>query len=280
MGTLDDLFVPDPPSGDSSNRIPTTRFVQSAIVSNATALFPQISSLSVVANLSTVAATAVGTSITAAIDQLIGSAQGNILYRNAASWVVLPVGNSGQFLQTQGAAANPQWATSALVLLNTLNASAVSTIGDTTSFTSTFKTFQISVIGLQVSNSGAGAYVQFHSSGAFQTSNYSSAFVLGGSAGIGSTGAILLTGNYSTDTSNGISTGSMGLSGNCFVFNPSVSSSNMIVLDTAYARAFAPGAMSRIMCGGAWNSSGVVDGLLVGVTTGTFTATIKIYGMN
>lgn len=38
-------------------------------------------------------------------------AQGDILYNNGSAWVNLAPGTSGQYLQTQGAAANPQWAT-------------------------------------------------------------------------------------------------------------------------------------------------------------------------
>ena len=41
---------------------------------------------------------------------ITGEAQGDILYRGAASWARLPAGTSGQVLQTQGAGANPQWA--------------------------------------------------------------------------------------------------------------------------------------------------------------------------
>lgn len=43
----------------------------------------------------------------------IGSTRGQILYRDASNWAVLSPGTSGQFLQTQGAGANPQWATPA-----------------------------------------------------------------------------------------------------------------------------------------------------------------------
>lgn len=50
------------------------------------------------------------TTLTALIDNAIGSTQGNILYRNASTWVALAPGTSGQYLQTQGAAANPIWA--------------------------------------------------------------------------------------------------------------------------------------------------------------------------
>jgi len=46
----------------------------------------------------------------------ITEAQGQILYYNGSNWVALAVGTSGQFLQTQGAAANPQWAAIPTVL--------------------------------------------------------------------------------------------------------------------------------------------------------------------
>lgn len=39
-----------------------------------------------------------------------GSAQGDVLYRGASGWSALAPGTNGQFLQTQGASANPQWA--------------------------------------------------------------------------------------------------------------------------------------------------------------------------
>jgi hypothetical protein len=43
--------------------------------------------------------------------ELVGSAaQGDLLYRGSASWTRLGAGSNGQYLQTQGAAANPQWA--------------------------------------------------------------------------------------------------------------------------------------------------------------------------
>lgn len=49
-------------------------------------------------------------SVTSVLDNL-GSTQGQILYRNASAWVPLAVGTTGQVLTTQGAAANPSWAT-------------------------------------------------------------------------------------------------------------------------------------------------------------------------
>jgi hypothetical protein len=49
--------------------------------------------------------------LSAMMDSAYGSAQGDILYRNATVWTVLTPGTSGQALTTQGASANPQWAT-------------------------------------------------------------------------------------------------------------------------------------------------------------------------
>ncbi len=40
-----------------------------------------------------------------------GAAQGDLLYRGSSSWTRLGAGSNGQYLQTQGAGANPQWAT-------------------------------------------------------------------------------------------------------------------------------------------------------------------------
>jgi hypothetical protein len=44
-----------------------------------------------------------------ALDWIGSPAQGDILYRGAAAWARLGAGTAGQFLKTQGAAANPMW---------------------------------------------------------------------------------------------------------------------------------------------------------------------------
>ena len=49
--------------------------------------------------------------LTSYIDSAFGSAQGDILYRDSGAWKVLAPGTTGQLLQTQGASANPTWAT-------------------------------------------------------------------------------------------------------------------------------------------------------------------------
>lgn len=45
------------------------------------------------------------------LDWLGTAAQGQILYRNGTTWVLLDPGTPGQYLKTMGAGANPAWAT-------------------------------------------------------------------------------------------------------------------------------------------------------------------------
>lgn len=63
------------------------------------------------ANISGGAAAPTSTTLTALIDNAIGSTQGDLLYRNATVWTVLAPGSAGQLLRTGGAAANPSWTT-------------------------------------------------------------------------------------------------------------------------------------------------------------------------
>jgi len=74
------------------------------------AQLPSISNSSVLGNAS--GGTAVPSALTASqVLDFIGSTQGQVLYRGASGWAVLGVGTSGQVLTTNGAAANPSWAT-------------------------------------------------------------------------------------------------------------------------------------------------------------------------
>lgn len=62
------------------------------------------------ANIGTASAAPSPTTLTNLIDSAIASVQGDILYRGTSSWSALAPGTNGQFLQTQGTSANPQWA--------------------------------------------------------------------------------------------------------------------------------------------------------------------------
>lgn len=77
-----------------------------------------------------------------------GEAQGSILYFNGTNWVQLSPGTSGEFLQTQGAGANPQWAS---VLPD-------ATIAEATADTTTTSTTDVLVSGMTLTPA-AGTYL-------------------------------------------------------------------------------------------------------------------------
>lgn len=71
---------------------------------------PSISNSSVLGNNS--GSTAVPSALSASqVLDMVGSTQGQVLYRGASGWSALGVGTSGQVLTTNGAAANPSWNT-------------------------------------------------------------------------------------------------------------------------------------------------------------------------
>ncbi len=69
-----------------------------------------IANNALLANTSGVPAAPSATTFSALVDSSTSSAQGSVLYRGNLGWVALAPGTSGQYLQTLGAAANPQWA--------------------------------------------------------------------------------------------------------------------------------------------------------------------------
>lgn len=96
MGTVTSIATNN---GVTGGTITTTGTIGLAAIANNTVL----------ANISGGSLFPSSTTLTALIDSAIGSTQGDILYRNASSWVVLAPGTAGQVLSTGGAAANPSW---------------------------------------------------------------------------------------------------------------------------------------------------------------------------
>jgi hypothetical protein len=62
------------------------------------------------------------------LDWIGSAAQGDILYRGASSWARLGAGTNRQFLQTQGAAADPQYAFAGMTLLASGSVSSAATL--------------------------------------------------------------------------------------------------------------------------------------------------------
>jgi hypothetical protein len=86
-------------NGVTGGTITTTGTIGLAAIANNTLL----------ANISGGSLFPSSTTLTGLIDSAISNVQGDILYRNATTWVVLPPGTAGQVLSTGGAAANPSW---------------------------------------------------------------------------------------------------------------------------------------------------------------------------
>jgi hypothetical protein len=72
---------------------------------------PSVATGTIESNISGSSAAPSANTISSVLDNLFGTTQGTVVYRGASSWSALTPGTPGQYLQTQGASANPQWAT-------------------------------------------------------------------------------------------------------------------------------------------------------------------------
>ncbi len=93
------------------------------------------------------------------LDFIGSAAQGDILYRGAATWARLAAGTSGQFLKTLGAGANPAWADvsvsspAGLTLIETLSAGIGASV-TSAALGATYKKLEIVYLGIS-HNSGS-----------------------------------------------------------------------------------------------------------------------------
>ena len=149
----------------------------------------------VLANISGGTASPSADTLTAIIDACIGSTQGNVLYRGASAWNVLAPGTSGQFLQTQGSSANPQWANAVgqLHYTNITSSGNFTTPSATTSSTQ----FKITITGggggggqsggNAAPGGGAASTAVYIATGLSPSTNYS--ITIGGAGAGGTSGA-------------------------------------------------------------------------------------------
>lgn len=125
------------------------------------------------------------------LDFIGSAAQGDILYRAASAWARLGAGTSGQFLQTQGAGANPQWASAGgLQLLNSGTVSNAATLDIVlTSFTA-YRGFKILLSSFVPATDDVELWMRFSTNGgsSFDATGYgySLKFALGNAAPVSS----------------------------------------------------------------------------------------------
>jgi hypothetical protein len=97
-------------SAGVTNVVGSGEIVASPTVGAVALSLASIASGHLIANTSTVTAAPGDASLSALLDLAFGSVEGDVIYRGATAWAALVAGTSGEFLQTQGTAAPPQWA--------------------------------------------------------------------------------------------------------------------------------------------------------------------------
>lgn len=137
-----------------------TSAVTTAVIADGTILNIDISSSAAIAysklNLASSIATGdIADNAVTGTKIAIGSdAQGDLLYYNGTDWTRLGAGTSGQFLKTNGAAANPAWASTSLYEVVTISRFASAGSG-TQAVVCGFQPTGVIIIG---DDSGAGKY--------------------------------------------------------------------------------------------------------------------------
>ena len=278
-----DWYVGTPPAGDASNRIANTLFVSQATF--AISQLATVAGLTILANLSSGVSSVAATTISNVFDQTIGSAQGQVLYRNAASWVFLPAGSTGQLLKTGGGGNNPSWA-GGLVLLNTLSPSGVASTNDTSSLTSIYRNYLITFENICPATNTTTFQMRIATtSSAFTTAGYVSMANVMCSAILAtdnSTAAILLSGARATtqNTTSAV----YGLNGFVYVSNPaSALIRKMFTGQTTFQTPGTVGTTTQAMANisGFNDVANAVTGVNFLFDSGNIaTGTIKIYGIS
>lgn len=109
------------------------------------------------------------------LDFISSAAQGDILYRDSSAWARLGAGTSGQFLKTQGAAANPVWANGSGATIGTVvDTSTGATSYTVTGLPSGVKKIAFAYGGIST-NGTASLMIRVGPSGGVVTSGYAGA---------------------------------------------------------------------------------------------------------
>lgn len=150
------------------------------------------------------------TGVTSMLDD-IGTTQGDILYRDASTWTVLPAGTSGQVLTTGGTGANPAWASSLTNPMTTAGDIIVADVGGTPDRLPIGSTEQIlsvnSAGALIYRNQALGSSLAFAKAIASVPINISSApATFDGGFYTASSGDHIVVTNQSTSSQNGLYT--------------------------------------------------------------------------
>lgn len=182
-------------------------------------------------------------------------------------------GTTGQCMGSGGGSADPSYASGCWRLLNTLTASASSSLSDTTNITSTYNDYLLVFENLLPTNTNTTCEIQVHSGGTFKSTTYLASNNFGTIAPF--TSATFIPCSQSANVPN---TGP-GISGSVMAFNPSSSAqatiwSGQLVYITSAAQ------INQV--GGIWNSAAATDGFQIipvgGASPTWASGTVKLYG--
>lgn len=184
------------------------------------------------------------------------------------------VGSLGQFLAAQGATTDPSMASGPWTLLATLSASGSGSLTDTTHITASYADYKLVFTNLIPATTSSSCQLQVHSAGAFPSTSYiENGFTQSAGSVVGLTSVTTFIPLCNTTSQT---TGTLGLSGEVIIFNPSATSAHPITGLMQYNNG---GNTFPWTISGYWNSSAAVDGFQFSYSAGNIsTGTIKIYG--
>lgn len=236
-------------------------------------------------------AVTIGTNVVsyAKIQQGTGLAVLGFATTAAANVTTFVAGAANQVLQVATTGTSIGWGLPAQVLLNTILPNGVATAGDTTSFSSTFKSYLVTFDSVAPANTTAILQLQFATTGtAFLASNYISNVVCFSNQTSGvsidptpTSAVILLSGNRSTTNVSGTSV-TYGVSGFLRMFNPAGSLSRKMCLgEMSYLNGSSVGTgLIMALPSGFLDTTTPLTGFQVSFTPGNIaTGIIKVYGL-
>lgn len=201
--------------------------------------------------------------VTAAGDTVIAEALGS------GNWRVISY---------QRATGGPVSTSNLPVLLNIMTSAigggGALTFTDTTSFTGTYKFYDLVFLNVTPVSNGTHCEIQVQSSATIQTTGYL------GVANIANAAPGQVTTYVPCSYTNGnVLSANSGISGTITVFNPS-NASNQTTFN-GQVTAITTGPVAQIVnVGGQWNTAAAITGVQIFMTTGNITGTVYVYGRN
>jgi hypothetical protein len=252
------------------------------------AALPTIASGDLLGNSTAGSTTAADTTLTALLDRAFSSTQGSLLVRDTSAWVALGAGTSGYPLVSNGPGVTPSYAPAAgtaggsLVLLEQHTASGATELDFTACITSTYDDYVIKWVNL-VTSTSTNIGFQFSTNGGstYDTAaNYESAsgYAWAGASG-SATGTTGTTGLYPSQSARTLKANG-SWNGYFELYNPLGTSLHKVMDGKgSWNDSVAVNALVSFHWSGIYKSTSAVNAFRVQVTAGTFSGTVRVYGV-